>query len=202
MAEVKQLNFIEKLRQNTLYWFMAQVIVMFIAYQVIEKFYLEKDRRLNASLTQNIAEVSAWGLRGVGYDSYSAQKTFDGVAHDIIFVNARQTVYIEDGCNGLVLMAFFVIFIISYPGPIMKKLWYIPAGMFLIYVINVLRCMVLAINILYNPASFDFNHKFLYSTLIYIAIFGLWMLWANKLSGNSFSQLGTQNNTSETEPNA
>ena len=138
MEKATQPNFINKLRQNTLYWFSAQVIVMFIAYQVIEKFYLEKDRRLNASLTQNIAEVSAWGLRGLGYDSYAAQKTFSTEVHDIIYINARQTVYIEDGCNGLVLMAFFVIFIIAYPGPIMKKLWYIPAGMFLIYVINVL----------------------------------------------------------------
>lgn len=197
MEKAKQPNFIEKLRQNTLYWFLAQTIVLFVAYQVLEKFYLEKDRTLNSALTQNISEVSAWGLRAIGYDSYAAQKIYGEVAHDIIYINARQTVYIEDGCNGLVLMAFFVIFIIAYPGPIVKKLWYIPAGMFLIYIINVVRCMVLAINILYNPSSFDFNHKYLYSTLIYIAIFGLWMLWANKLSGNSFNQLGNQNNTPE-----
>ncbi|MFY8033964.1 MAG: exosortase X [Flexibacteraceae bacterium] len=193
MEKATQPNFINKLRQNTLYWFLAQAIVMYVAYQAFDKFYLEKNRSLNQSLTQNIAEVSAWGLRGLGYDSYAAQKQYDTEVHDIIYINARQTVYIEDGCNGLILMAFFVIFIIAYPGPILKKLWYIPAGMFVIYTINVVRCMVLAINILYNPASFDFNHKYLYSTLIYIAIFGLWMLWANKLSGNSFNQLGTQN---------
>jgi len=194
-ATEPKVGFIAKLKQNTLYWFLLQAIVMYVGYQAFDKFYLEKDRTINAALTKNIAEVSAASLRMLGYDSYAAQKFFFGQANDLIYINATPSVYIEDGCNGLILMAFFVIFIIAYPGPILKKLWYIPFGIAVVYTINVIRCMVLAVNVMsMSKEAFDFNHKYLYSTLLYICIFGLWMLWANKLSGNNFSQLGVGNN--------
>jgi hypothetical protein len=45
------------------------------------------------------------------------------------------------------------------------------------------RVAVLAVNYHFSRHTFDFNHKYTYSFLVYSVIFGLWMLWVNRFSG-------------------
>ena len=58
----------------------------------------------------------------------------------------------------------------------------------MIYLVNLARVVVLALNHIYSNSSFDFNHKYTYTLITYAAIFGLWMIWANRLSGVSLGE--------------
>jgi exosortase/archaeosortase family protein len=88
--------------------------------------------------------------------------------------------FIWHPCNGLVLYALFSGFIVAFPGPARRKLWFIPLGLFLIYSLNVLRVIALSINTYYDHKSADFNHHYTFTAVVYASIFALWMWWATR----------------------
>ncbi|MBD81197.1 MAG: hypothetical protein CL840_19925 [Crocinitomicaceae bacterium] len=91
-------------------------------------------------------------------------------------------VWIGDACNGLTLFALFSGFVLAYPGPMIKKIWFVPFGIVTIHLLNVIRVTALAVIAKYYPSSLDFNHTYTFTILVYSYVFGLWYFWANKLS--------------------
>ena len=158
------------------YIFLAKAAIMYFLYQGFAWLYLQPNSPINQVVTYNIAAISAQLLRWFGLNATAA--TIQG-QYNVIYLNNVLSVSIEDGCNGLVLMALFAGFVIAYPGPLLKKLYFIPAGLLLVYFINVIRVVMLVINRDISISTFDFNHKYTYTTTLYVNIFGLWMLWAN-----------------------
>jgi len=137
--------------------------------------YLAADGRLDAVLTRNLAVVSTAGLRLLGYNA-----TLSGGDQPLISLIGRPVVFIRNPCNGLVLYALFSGFIVAFPGPIRRKLWFIPLGLFLIYSLNVLRVIGLSFNSYYDYQSTDFNHHYTFTAIVYAGIFALWMWWATR----------------------
>jgi exosortase family protein XrtF len=137
--------------------------------------YLAADGRLDAALTHNLATVSTAGLRLLGYAA-----TVSGGAEPLISLAHRPVVYIWHPCNGLVLYALFSGFIVAFPGPVRRKLWFIPLGILLIYTLNVLRIIALSLNKYYDYQSADFNHHYTFTAIVYAGIFALWMWWATR----------------------
>jgi exosortase/archaeosortase family protein len=85
-------------------------------------------------------------------------------------------------CNGLALFALFIAFMLSFPGPIKHKLWYIPAGIIAIHVINVLRVLALVALVNWKEEWLEFNHDYTFTILVYLFVFFLWYLWIKKFS--------------------
>ena len=86
------------------------------------------------------------------------------------------------GCNGLVLYALFTGFIISFPGKILSKFTFIPFGILIIYLTNIIRiCLLTYIRLNYS-FSFDFNHKYTFTFIVYGIIFLLWRYWVSNFS--------------------
>jgi exosortase/archaeosortase family protein len=83
-------------------------------------------------------------------------------------------------------MVLFAAFVIAFPGPWKTKVWYVPAGILAIYLINSLRVIGLALNRMFSNESFEFNHKYTFTILVYGAIFWFWMIWVNRFSGIQF----------------
>jgi exosortase family protein XrtF len=79
-------------------------------------------------------------------------------------------------------MYLFVSFIIAFSGNWKHKLIFIPAGLILIHVFNIIRTALLAIIVVYKPGWTDFNHKYTFTATIYIVIFILWVVWVNYFS--------------------
>ena len=137
--------------------------------------YLAADGRLDAALTHNLANVSAAGLRLLGYKAMVS-----GGAEPLISLAGRPVVFIWHPCNGLVLYALFSGFIVAFPGPARRKLWFVPLGLLLIYSLNVLRIIALSLNKYYDYQSADFNHHYTFTAIVYAGIFALWMWWATR----------------------
>ena len=89
---------------------------------------------------------------------------------------------IARNCNGLEVMAIFAGFIAAFPGSIKHKLWYLPAGIVALFVLNIIRCIALTLVQLHYPQWLDFNHKFTFVVVIYGAMFYLWYIWVNRFS--------------------
>ncbi|RYU80293.1 exosortase X [Hymenobacter persicinus] len=139
--------------------------------------WLAIDGRLDAALCANITSASAATLRLLGLDA-----RVEAASPYLLLLNEQPVVRVGNPCNGLVLYALFAGFVLAFPGPWRRKLWFIPLGIALIYVLNIVRVGALAINHLYYHESVDFNHHYTFTFIVYACIFLLWMLWARRLA--------------------
>jgi exosortase family protein XrtF len=97
-------------------------------------------------------------------------------------IDGSHGVWVGDPCNGLTLFALFTGFVLAFPGPVVRKLWFIPVGIITIHILNVLRVTCLAIIQYYTPQYLEFNHTYTFTILVYSYVFVLWYVWAARLS--------------------
>ncbi|SHJ69140.1 exosortase family protein XrtF [Hymenobacter daecheongensis DSM 21074] len=157
--------------------FLLLATVLYILWFVGYEQWLAIDGRLDAFLSTNITAASALALRLFGF-----QAQVDGLDPYLLRLNGQPMVHVGHPCNGLVLYALFAGFVLAYPGPVRRKLWYIPLGILAIYLLNVIRIGALALNHLYYHQSVEFNHHYTFTFVVYACIFLLWMLWARRLA--------------------
>lgn len=86
-------------------------------------------------------------------------------------------VTVGEPCIGYEVTALFAALIISFKGSPLRKLWFIPLGITIIYVLNLLRICALALLVTINQQIWELNHKLVFTVIVYSAIFLLWKLW-------------------------
>lgn len=123
----------------------------------------------------NTLDISSKILMWMGYVTES-----NGAR--MIRIQGTPGLFMGDGCNGISLFALFSIFIIAFPGKIIPKIIFIPAGILLIHCMNILRVVLLAIIETRSYALTEFNHTYTFTIVIYAFIFLLWLFWINKYS--------------------
>lgn len=161
--------------------FLLKSVVLYLGWHLLWYNWIEPDGRLNHYLTYNTAWISEVMINAFSSDTYSLSPFSQ--ENTYLFRNQVPVVLIEHGCNGLILMVLFAAFVIAFPGPWQQKLWYVPAGILAIYLINSLRVIGLALNQIFSKNSFEFNHKYTFTILVYGAIMLFWMVWVNRFSG-------------------
>ena len=157
--------------------FILVATVMYLVWFFGYEQWLALDGRLDTALCIQISRTSMGLLKALGFNA-----SLDREYASVLMMDGRPAVIVGPPCNGLVLYALFSGFVLAFPGPWQRKLWFIPAGIALIWVLNVLRVGALALNQQYAHQSVDFNHHYTFTFIVYSCIFGLWMLWAKRLA--------------------
>lgn len=157
--------------------FLVVAVGLYLAWFFGYEQWLAQDGRLDTLLCTQITQASVGLLRTLGFAA-----TVDAHQANLVLMSGQPTVVVWPPCNGLVLYALFGGFVLAFPGPWQRKLWFIPAGILLIWVLNVVRVAALAINHHYSHETVDFNHHYTFTFIVYGCIFGLWMLWARRLA--------------------
>lgn len=91
-------------------------------------------------------------------------------------------VYLDRGCMGRNVMLAYAALIAVFPGKIKHKFWYIPMGLIIITIVNILRISGLAITAYCCPEYSDINHYLVFKIIAWIVIFLLWVIWFNRFS--------------------
>ncbi|MCL1868772.1 MAG: exosortase/archaeosortase family protein [Paludibacter sp.] len=100
--------------------------------------------------------------------------------NNIWFPDVQQGIRIVWGCTAIKQSYIFICIIAFYRGPWQKKLWYIPAGLAVIYLFNIFRISIIAIIVKSHPQWFYFVHEIFLKLLFYFVIFLMWVLWEEK----------------------
>lgn len=95
----------------------------------------------------------------------------------IIYMPDGGGVAITDGCSGFKQMVQFALLILLFPGPWKHKIWFIPLGVLIMHLSNLIRIIGLCFVMLDNPDLFDAFHQYLFRPMFYAVIFGLWVYW-------------------------
>ena len=171
-----------------LFRFLLVAAAMYLAWFFGYEQWLAHDGRLDAALCTHITAAGVGLLRLLGFPAALAP------AHaNLMLMSGQPAVVVGPPCNGLVLYVLFAGFVLAFPGPWRRKAWYIPAGIALIWGLNVLRVAALALNHHYAHGSVDFNHHYTFTFVVYACIFGLWMLWARRLASPILAADATRN---------
>lgn len=100
-----------------------------------------------------------------------------------LFLNGKPSVCVGTGCSGLEMFVVYIVFLLIVNlGAWKRLLWYLPLGLIIIILFNVLRIVSLAFIYNFMPQYLDFNHKYTFVLVVYGAIFSLWYLWVSKIA--------------------
>jgi exosortase family protein XrtF len=161
--------------------FLITALILYLAWFCIYNLWLHPQQVIDLWIVKNTMDVSMFFLEGLGYPVFTNRVRQMGI-------DGTPGLFIGDECNGIPLFALFAIFIASFPGPAIKKIFFIPAGIVLIHLANIMRVTLLAVIQKNAPEWTQFNHTYTFTIIMYLFIFGLWMLWVKKFSGISISK--------------
>jgi exosortase/archaeosortase family protein len=170
--------------------FLLKATVMFVVWKAVYLLFLLPGRILDKPLTYIIGKGTAASLNLISRpDEYSAvpatQPNF--VAGDapvpVMAIRSGQltVLSIADSCNGLELLVLYAGLILCLPAARKRKGVYILGGILFIEIINVIRCVGLALIFLRRPQYLDFSHHYLFTFAVYAFIFWLWWLFSREL---------------------
>lgn len=160
--------------------FLGFGFVGYLFWYALYQYLLKEQTLLDEYLIHSMVVSSEWVLRQLGYALYEMNAS--GLRWQIGIADSVGLLQIGAPCDGLVLFALFTIFVLAFPGNGRRKLWFIPLGIVLIHLANLLRVVSLVIIQFNSPESLKFNHDYTWTVLVYGFIFWLWYLWATKFS--------------------
>ena len=159
--------------------FLCKLLVIYVLWFSIHDYYLISHTNLVSEFIIFQAKISVFILKFIPFKDHFS------VFENGILMNGHRILSVGNECSGLILFAVFTGFIISFPSEVKSKIWFIPIGVFIIFVCNILRIVLLTINKAYYNSIFAFNHHVTFVYLIYAIIFGLWMFWMKRLRKSS-----------------
>ena len=86
-------------------------------------------------------------------------------------------------CTGLKQAYIFFCIIAFNRGSWIKKLWYIPLGLAVVYLFNIFRIAFIASCIGSHPNWFEFLHLYFFKYSFYGIIFLMWVYWEERIAG-------------------
>ena len=170
---------------NPLIKFLIVAGLLLLGWNLLYELYLHPHTQLDRYVIDNLIFFSTHLLEALGYELMPAPPAAQQIR--TIGIDGSIGVWIGDPCNGITLFALFFIFMLAYPGPVLKKLWYIPLGLIIIHFVNIIRISALTIIVDIDPNWLDFNHNYTFYVFVYSAVFALWYFWAFKLSGEKLT---------------
>jgi len=126
-------------------------------------------------ITELVAKQTETILHGLGYDSM--MEPIPGAPGMLIHMEGQVVGKIVEGCNATSIIILFISFIIAFSQNIKRTLLFIFGGAVLIYAINLVRIVVLAIALYKYPEHQELLHSVVFPGIIYGLVFMLWLLW-------------------------
>lgn len=156
--------------------FVLKIAAVYIGWKLFSRFFF--DAPVFQGFKNQLGEATA-------YMAYLMLKPFflqDVVMYPrVVILAGSKGIYVADLCLAIPAMVIFTAFIIIYSGKAIHKLWFIPAGLLGIFLINALRIASLAYIQRFSTVEvFNFTHNYAYVFFVYSFIFLMIKLWMDK----------------------
>jgi exosortase family protein XrtF len=167
--------------RNPLTRFIILSTGLYLGWYFFYEFHLHAHTSFDKIVIDTLVKWAEGTLQLIGY------QTTDYSSADVLFrehigIVGSNGVTIGAPCDGVVLYALFIVFVVAFPGPRKHKLWFVPLGALSVFYLNVLRIVALAVIMSINENWLAFNHDYTFTILVYAYVFALWMIWVQKFS--------------------
>lgn len=160
--------------------FLLKFVGLYLAGNILYGIYVSSYNPEVDPATHHVSVQSAHILSACGLPVQHA----DYAHHPstLILENGKTMLSIYEGCNGINTMVIFVSFLIAF-GPLRKSLlWFIPLGLLIIHIVNLLRIIFLFFVARHLPQFMYFTHKYVFTGILFAVIFALWFWWIRKFA--------------------
>lgn len=172
--------------------FLLRGLVLFGIWKFVYLFFWAQPRTLDGPLTNTVGSQSVWILNQI-YQTKGFKATpvvavtrmegdYQIAKVSKIDKDGKHLLNIADDCNGLELFILYVGFILSMPASVKRKVIYLIGGVFIIHLVNLLRCVGLSALLMHWDRYFDLAHHYIFKIMVYSTIFILWVRYSNNLS--------------------
>lgn len=157
--------------------FLFRGLIILILWKLAYILFLKPDHRLDEMLTHFVGSATAWVFGLFHPEMLPQVEPIDANVFITLLINGGRydSIAIADACNGLELMMLYLGFILAAPYPFKKKIHFIYIGLILIMLTNVVRCLLLIFVFLIYPNYFVFAHHYIFTFVIYLIIFLIWV---------------------------
>jgi exosortase family protein XrtF len=161
-------------------FFLGKFLTIYLAGNLVYGFFVVSYNPSPDPITNWVTSQTATCLSVLGWPAEHVERTNRPTA--AIYYQDKSIVTVYEGCNGVNVMIIFVAFLVAF-GPWRKELlWFIPLGILIIHISNLLRIGLLFFVTLYWPNYLYLSHKYLFTAFIYGFVLLLWMLWVKRFS--------------------
>lgn len=87
------------------------------------------------------------------------------------------SIVVNESCSAVKWFAHFLVLMLLFPGPWKHKAWFIPAGLLVTHIVNIIRVAGLAVVFVNRPDYFDFFHDYVFRPFFYLILFLMWVVW-------------------------
>ena len=140
-----------------------------------------QDPPLADPFTETTAQHTNSFIETLGYETVLWHPITQPTVGILIVGFEDDSIGVYEGCNGVNVMILFVAFIVAFGGSTKKMLWFIPTGIVAIHLFNILRLASLSIMATMSQSVFHFVHKYAFTSIIYVFVLLLWIIWVKKL---------------------
>lgn len=169
------------------FWFLAIFLGLYLGLNITYGVWVSSFGKQADSSTLLITKQTSHILNLFGEETQSQPK--EGSPTVAIIKDARVALSVFEGCNSINVMIVFVSFLFAFKGNWKKLAWFLPLGLVLIYIANLLRIIALFYVAEYWRQYFYYIHKYMFTAVIYLIVFMLWWWWIEKVSGVSVKAL-------------
>lgn len=161
-------------------FFLLRFVGLYVLTNVLYGVYITAYKPKPDPVTHIVTVQTAAVLRAAGWE-VTAEDHYSQPITNLMF-EEQEILAVYEGCNGVNTMLMFLAFVVAF-GPWRRPmLWFIPMGMVVIHLMNLLRISLLFFVSRTMPDAMYFVHKYLFTAFLYAVIFVLWIIWIRKFT--------------------
>jgi exosortase family protein XrtF len=155
--------------------FLAKFLAIYFLGNIIYGIYIESFNDRPDAITRSVTRQTVITLNVLGYQTRMEDHPSNPKVR--LKQNERNVLNVFEGCNGINVMIVFVAFLFAFGGPLKKMMIFLPIGLLIIHLANLLRISLLFDLALHNQKHFYYYHKYFFTATLYLIVFALWAVW-------------------------
>lgn len=165
--------------------FVIKIVSVYVAWKIVHYFLLHAS--VISPLWQKI--IFRFGSLYCGISSFVLNLAGEDTVHrgiSVVYLHNGRYMRAEEHCLAIPAMVVFSCSILFFSGKWSNKLWFIPLGIFAVFIINTIRFAAICyIFEHFSAAYFELHHSFIYVVITYGLIMLMLIWWMQKFSDNS-----------------
>jgi len=169
-------------KYKSVVWFLLVFVGTYTVLSLLYGIYLDYGQnRFDGvdPITRIVAGQSGQLLNEWGFNTML--ETESDYSAILLKMEGRSVLLIVEGCNSISIIILFIAFILAFRQDWKKTLAFLLAGSALIYAVNLIRIVVLAIALAKYPEHQEVLHEVVFPAVIYGMVFILWLLWVRSI---------------------
>jgi exosortase family protein XrtF len=169
-------------RYKSIWLFLAKFFGTYTLLSILYQWYISSfGTRLDTVsefFLKVVSQVFSWVLPQITYQLQCCAPVGE------VLYQGVPIVLIIEGCNALSIGILFTAFLVAFKAPLRHYYWFLPAGLLVLAVANIIRIVLLGLIYVYYPHFTDAAHDYLFPAIIYGTVFLLWVVWVKFFATN------------------